>query len=158
MSNMTTMAGNDSDDNFGTSQYMPTFPSVTEPFSPSSIYVKTPDIQYWICTVVLTAVGIVGNAMAFALMGDVKFSSLSYPVYLRFLAVADSTVLLSFCTYQSLRFFHSFYIISMYVAVCRVWMFCMFTVMLLSPWLVVGLTVDRFFCVAFPLKLNRFCT
>ncbi|XP_041355554.1 neuropeptide S receptor-like [Gigantopelta aegis] len=45
-----------------------------------------------------------------------------------------------------------------YAAACRVWMFVNSTVLLLSPWLVVGLTVDRFFCVVFPLKRYRFCT
>ncbi|XP_041355534.1 uncharacterized protein LOC121373146 [Gigantopelta aegis] len=74
------------------------------------------------------------------------------------MAVSDSAVLIIYCIQLSLKFFESFHIIGKYVAACRIWMFLMTSVNLLSPWLVVGLTVDRFYCVVFPLTRDRFCT
>ncbi|XP_041355531.1 cysteinyl leukotriene receptor 1-like [Gigantopelta aegis] len=134
-----------------------TLSNATGPGSPTAIYSNL-DTAFWICIVTTVVIGLVGNAFIFPLMRDVKFSSLSYPVYLIFLAVSDSTVLIMYCIYQTLRFFDSFHIIGKNVAACRLWLFLMSTVTLLSPWLVVGLTVDRFFCVVFPMKRDRFCT
>ncbi|XP_041355543.1 kappa-type opioid receptor-like [Gigantopelta aegis] len=132
--------------------------NVTDSTPVVSIYPKRPDTTYWMSNVITVIIGLVGNSLVFLLMRDAKFSLLSYPIYLRVLSVSDSAVLILFCLHQSLRFFHSFHIIGDHEIGCRVWMFMRYTVMTLSPWLVVGLTVDRFVCVVFPLTRNRFCT
>ncbi|XP_041355562.1 proteinase-activated receptor 1-like [Gigantopelta aegis] len=113
---------------------------------------------YWIWTVLISITGLAGNAMVFVLLRDVKFSLLSYPVYLRFLAVSDSVLLITSCIQYSLRFNYSFYVIMIDITVCNLWRCIRYTVALLSPWLVVGLNLDRFYCVVFPMKRDRFCT
>ncbi|XP_041355530.1 cysteinyl leukotriene receptor 1-like [Gigantopelta aegis] len=132
--------------------------NVTDSISAVSKYVTSSDIGYWVCAISVVAIGLVGNSLVFPLMRDVKFSSLSYPVYLIFLTVSDSAVLLMYCIYQTLLFFNSFHIIGKNVAACRAWVSLISTATLLSPWLVVGLTLDRFVCVVFPMKRDRFCT
>ncbi|XP_041355540.1 cysteinyl leukotriene receptor 1-like [Gigantopelta aegis] len=107
---------------------------------------------------IATAIGLIGNCMVLVLMREVKFSLLSYPVYLRFLAVSDSAVLVTSCIHESLRFFKSFYLLFSPLDFCDVWRVMRFIVGLLSPWLLVGLTLDRIFCVVFPLKRDQFCT
>ncbi|XP_041355526.1 alpha-1A adrenergic receptor-like [Gigantopelta aegis] len=119
---------------------------------------KDPSTVYWVFNVIVTAIGLIGNCMVFALMREVKFSLLSYPVYLKFLAVSDSAVLITSCIHESLRLFKSFYLMFTSLAFCNVWRVIRFIVGLLSPWLLVGLTLDRFFCVVFPLKRDLFCT
>ncbi|XP_041355557.1 uncharacterized protein LOC121373166 [Gigantopelta aegis] len=44
------------------------------------------------------------------------------------------------------------------ITVCNMWRCITYIVALLSPWLVVGLTLDRFYCVVFSMKRDRFCT
>ncbi|XP_041355539.1 lysophosphatidic acid receptor 4-like [Gigantopelta aegis] len=124
----------------------------------TSIYSGGPGTAYWVCSVITVAIGLVGNSLMFPLLANAKFSLLSYPVYLRFMAVSDSAVLIMFGINLSLRFFNSFHIIGNHVAACSAWMFTRNIVMLLSPWLVVGLTLDRFYCVVFPMKRERLCT
>ncbi|XP_041355529.1 neuropeptide CCHamide-1 receptor-like [Gigantopelta aegis] len=119
---------------------------------------NTAGCTYWVCNVIVVIIGVVGNSMVLLLMGDVKFVSFSYPVYLRFLAVSDSVVLIMLCVRETTRRFQSTYLIGTNLQVCALSKFVKDTVTLLSPWLVVGLTVDRFFCVVFPMKRGRICT
>ncbi|XP_041355552.1 type-1 angiotensin II receptor-like [Gigantopelta aegis] len=120
------------------------------------IYFIRPTAPFWISNLITIIAGLGGNVLVFVLLRDVKFSFLSYPMYLRFMALSDSAVLIAYGILQSLRYFHVFHIISNYV--CSLWMFISYSSMLLSPWLVVGLTVDRFYCVVFPMKRDRLCT
>ncbi|XP_041346794.1 lysophosphatidic acid receptor 6-like [Gigantopelta aegis] len=113
---------------------------------------------YWYFNVITVVLGLAGNFMIFPLMGGVKFSSLSFPVYLRFLAFSDCPVLMVFCIKESLRYFQSSFLIGSNLAVCTLTKFIKYTTTMLSPWLVVGLTLDRFYCVVFPLKRDRICT
>ena len=122
------------------------------------IYVTTPGYAYWIITVITVVLGLAGNALVMVLMADVKFSTLSYPVYLKFLAISDSLVLLQIVTRESLRLFTSPYFVASNSIVCAFTWFSMNTTTITSPWLVVGLTVDRFLCVVFPLKRHLMCT
>ena len=123
-----------------------------------SISVRSPGYAYWMSTVIILVLGLAGNALVMVLMTDVKFSTLSYPVYLKFLAISDSLVLLQIVTRESLRLFTSPYLVATNSIMCTFIWFTISTTMTTSPWLVVGLTADRFFCVVFPLKRHLLCT
>ena len=121
-------------------------------------YIKSPGYAYWIITVITVVLGLAGNALVMVLMADVKFSTLSYPVYLKFLAISDSLVLLLIGIRESLRLFTFPYLVGSNSIVCAFTWFAMNSTTITSPWLLVGLTVDRFLCVVFPLKRHVLCT
>ena len=129
-----------------------------ETFKYDVFHVKSPGYAYWIITVLIVVLGLAGNALVMVLMADVKFSTLSYPVYLKFLAISDSLVLLLVGIRESLRLFTCPYLVGSNSIVCAFTWFAMNTTTITSPWLVVGLTADRFFCVVFPLKRYLLCT
>ena len=133
-------------------------PDFNETDTDALIYVRSPGYAYWICNVVSVVLGLTGNALLMVLMEDVKFSTLSYPVYLKFLAIADSLVLLQFGIRESLRLFTSPFVVGSNSILCAVTKYAITATTMSSPWLVVGLTVDRFFCVVFPLKRHLLCT
>ena len=121
-------------------------------------YITSPGYAYWISIVITVVLGLAGNALVMVLMTDVKFSTLSYPVYLKFLAISDSLALLLIGIRESLRLFTSPYLVGSNSFVCAITRFAINMTTMISPWLVVGLTVDRFFCVVFPLKRHQLCT
>ena len=121
-------------------------------------YYKSAGSAYIFFNLVTVALGLIGNVMVMLLTSDVKFSFLSFPIYLRFLAVSDSVVLIMLSIQESLRYFQSFHLITDSVNLCRFWKTTKYTVTLLSPWLVAGLSSDRFYCVVYPLTRHRFCT
>ena len=123
-----------------------------------SIYVGSPGYAYWMSNVIIIVLGLAGNFLVMVLMADVKFSTLSYAVYLKFLAILDSLVLLLVGIRESQRLFTSPSLASTNSTMCAFIWFTIGTTMTTSPWLVVGLTVDRFFCVVFPLKRHLLCT
>ena len=124
----------------------------------NSLYPRSPGYAFWIATVITVVLGLAGNALVMVLMADVKFSTLSYPVYLKFLAIADSLVLLLFGIRESLRLFTFPFLVGSNSIACSFTWFSLSTTTMSSPWLMVGLTVDRFFCVVFPLKRHMVCT
>ena len=129
-----------------------------ETYNDDLIYVTTPGYAYWIITIITVVLGLAGNALVMVLMAVVKFSTLSYPVYLKFLAISDSLVLLLVGIRESLKLFTSPYLVASNPYVCAFTWFTISTTIMTSAWLVVGLTVDRFFCVVFPLKRHLLCT
>ncbi|XP_041355566.1 FMRFamide receptor-like [Gigantopelta aegis] len=161
MSEITAMIPKEDAGMFDVTTHMDTLLKATDSstkFNVSWIYIESPGYAYWVCNVLTVVVGLVGNFLVSVLMTDAKFSVLSYPVYLRFLAMSDSVVLIFFCIKESLRLFTSPFLVVSNFEVCALTKFIRYTVTTLSPWLVVGLTVDRFYCVVFPLKRDRFCT
>ncbi|XP_041355563.1 somatostatin receptor type 5-like [Gigantopelta aegis] len=161
MSDITAMISEEDAGMFDVTTHMDTLLKATDSstkFNVSWIYVESPGYAYWVCNVLTVVVGLVGNCLVSVLMTDAKFSVLSYSVYLRFLAVSDSVVLIFFCIKESMRLFTSPYLVGSNFELCALTKFTRCTVTTLSPWLVVGLTVDRFYCVVFPLKRDRFCT
>ena len=124
----------------------------------NSIYVRSPGYAYWMSNVITVVLGLAGNALVMVLMADVKFSTLSYPVYFKFLAISDSLVLLLYGIRESLRLFTFPFIVASNPIACSFTWFTLSTMTMSSPWLVVGLTMDRFFCVVFPLKRHMLCT
>ena len=157
MSNISTMINEESavDAFFNGTDSNTTFNETTKDVF---ISITSPGYAYWISTVITLVLGLAGNALVMVLMADVKFSTLSYPVYLKLLAISDSLVLLQIVTRESLRLFTSPYLVGSNLFVCAFTRFAINTTTMISLWLVVGLTVDRFFCVVFPLKRHQLCT
>ena len=113
---------------------------------------------YWSVVVAISLMGLVGNLFLFIMMTDKKLSCLSYSVYLKFLAVSDSVLIIIRLIQENERTFNLPQLTQTYTAVCKISFSLKIFVMLLSPWLVVGLALDRYVCVCFPLKRERFCS
>ncbi|XP_041372572.1 cysteinyl leukotriene receptor 1-like [Gigantopelta aegis] len=114
---------------------------------------------YMTFMLVIASLGVVGNAMSFILMSDEKLRSLAYSVYLRWMAVSDSLLLMMVTTEDTLDTYNYLqrFLVS-HVTLCKMWTFFLAMTYTLSPWLVVALTLDRFVCVIFPLSRYRLCT
>nr|KAG5695533.1 hypothetical protein BaRGS_008036 [Batillaria attramentaria] len=80
-------------------------------------------------------------------------------VFLRALAISDTLVLITTCTEDNLDHANRLQnALASNVGLCKMWTGLSTTVSLLSPWLVVLLSVDRYVGVVFPLKRASFCT
>ncbi|XP_041372571.1 probable G-protein coupled receptor B0563.6 [Gigantopelta aegis] len=114
---------------------------------------------YMTCILIIASLGVVGNVMSFILMSDAKLRSLAYSVYLRWMAVSDSLLLMMVAAEDTLDTYHYLQrFLTSDVTLCKVWVFFLTMTYTLSPWLVVALTLDRFVCVVFPLSRHRLCT
>ena len=114
---------------------------------------------YMTCILIVTSLGVAGNIMSFILMLDAKLNSFAYSVYMKWLAVSDSLLLIMVSTEDTLDTYdnlNSF--LTVHVVFCRVWGFFKSVTFTLSPWLVVTLTLDRFVCIVFPLSRHVLCT
>ncbi len=129
------------------------------------------DIEYSIylqviCVPIIVLFGIVGNTLSFCVMCSRTYAHKSYSYYLRALAIFDTLTLL-------------INLVNSADEICRDWMgiktcfmdklmvssagckaFSVFehTVMLMSSWLIVCFTIDRYIAVCHPLQLSRLCT
>ena len=122
------------------------------------LYARSPGYAYWLGIILIVILGLVGNTLVIILMSDVKLVTLSYTVYLKFLAISDSIVLFLFGVRETLRLFTSPFLVATNPIACSFSWFTLSTTTMSSPWLVVGLLMDRFFCVVFPLKRHMLCT
>ena len=114
---------------------------------------------YMACILFIALVGVAGNVMSFILMMDTKVSSFAYSIYIKWMAVSDSVLLVLVSTEDSLDTYSRDDLFTTYdVILCKVWHFAKSMTFTLSPWLVVALTLDRFVCVVFPLSRHVLCT
>ena len=114
---------------------------------------------YMACILFIALVGVAGNVMSFILMMDKKLNSFAYSIYIKWMAVTDSVLLVMVSTEDSLDTYRLYDQFSTYdVILCKVWNFAKNMTFILSPWLVVALTLDRFVCVVFPLSRHMLCT
>ena len=123
-----------------------------------------------ICVPILCVFGFIGNTVSFLVMCSGAYRRKSYGYYLRALAVFDNLTLIisllfalndatfdmsknseSNSTYSGLFTHHT-------TASCKITEFMRHVVYLMSSWLVVCFTVDRFIAVCFPLLRVRYCT
>ena len=120
------------------------------------------DVQgktYMTCILIIVSLGLVGNTMSFILMMDRKLSSFAGSVYIKWLAVSDSVLLIMVSTEDTLDTYGYLEYFSSYnVNLCKAWHFIKSMTFILSPWLVVALTLDRFLCVLFPLSRHVLST
>ena len=114
---------------------------------------------YMACILFIALVGVAGNVMSFILMMDKKLNSFAYSIYIKWMAVSDSVLLVMVSTEDSLNTYSLYDHFTTYdVILCKVWLFVKTSSFTLSPWLVVALTLDRFVCVVFPLSRHGICT
>ncbi|XP_041355296.1 kappa-type opioid receptor-like [Gigantopelta aegis] len=113
---------------------------------------------HWSTVLVIAIIGTIGNILQFIMMSDSPLSPLSYSVYLKFLSVSDSLVLSDAIAQQTEYYFKLTKVPDINNVLCKIVISYEVFTMLLSPWLMVGLTLDRFVCVCFPLTRGRFCT
>ncbi|XP_041379481.1 probable G-protein coupled receptor 139 [Gigantopelta aegis] len=113
---------------------------------------------HWSTVLVIAIIGTIGNILQFIMMSDSKLSPLSYSVYLKLLTVSDSLVLSDALALQTEYYFKLTKVPDINDVLCKIVTSYEDFIMLLSPWLVVGLTLDKFVCVCFPLIRGRFCT
>ncbi|XP_041355290.1 kappa-type opioid receptor-like [Gigantopelta aegis] len=102
--------------------------------------------------------GVIGNALLFTMMRDKKLKSLSYSVYLKLLFISDSVLLSIKILQETERTFALRSLASINIGLCKILFGIKFLIMVLSPWLMVGLTLDRYVCVCFPLTREILCT
>ena len=115
-------------------------------------------IGHWSTILIIVTVGIIGNVLEFIMMSHSTLSPLSFSVYLKFLAVADTLILTDELFQRSEIQFYLPMVINIHDALCKTILSYELFIKNLSPWLVVGLTVDRYVCVFYPLKRGIFCT
>ena len=114
---------------------------------------------YVTCILIIASLGVAGNIMSFILMMDRKVSSFAYSMYMKWMAVSDSVLLIMVSTEDTLDTYDYLHYLSDYdVILCNAWGFTKFVTFVLSPWLVVALTLDRFVIVVFPLSRHVLCT
>ena len=113
---------------------------------------------YWSIVLSIVIAGSVGNALQLVMMSEAKLNSLSYSVYLKFLAISDTLLLIGVIFQDTEENFNLPTVVHFSDAFCKILNGFRFGTMLLSPWLVVGLSLDRYVCVCFPLSRAVFCT
>lgn len=118
---------------------------------------KTALLQTWTYVPpVIIATGIIGNILSLIAVTNRHCKKSSFTVYLAALAVFDTSFLLSFLFTIWLKYIFEIDIEIMGgVTMCRVYTFCSYLFPIMSSWMVVCLTVERWFCTAFPLKMKR---
>ncbi|XP_041355419.1 allatostatin-A receptor-like [Gigantopelta aegis] len=114
--------------------------------------------EYWVIVLIVVSFGLVGNVFSFLLMSDGQFSLLSYPVYLKALALSDSVQMIIKVVEETELTFGYTHVSHLNNIICKLWQYVRYSTMMLSPWLVVGLSLDRLVCVLFPITRDRFCT
>ena len=114
--------------------------------------------EYWVVVVVVVFFGLIGNILSCFLLSDSQFSSLSYPVYLKALVFSDSTQLVIKLVEETEAIYGSLHISHWNDVICKSWQYIRYFTLQMSPWLVVGLSLDRLVCVLFPMTRDLLCT
>lgn len=115
-----------------------------------------------ICVPFLTLLGITGNVLSFLVMGSPVYRRKSYSYYLRILAVFDTLTLVTEAVVMgnsiSLEFGYGPYLHMHTKLTCKLTNFLESVVFLMSSWVVVAFTCDRYVAVCHPLQRARLCT
>lgn len=106
-------------------------------------------------TPILAVVGTIGNILSVIVFFGTKLKKLSSSYYLAFLAIFDTGFL--WCNFiQWLNFFNvNFYARNGF---CQLFTWLSNACSVLSVWLVVAFTIERFVAVLYPLKRQTLCT
>ena len=107
---------------------------------------------YWAVMLFIIVLGLTGNSLVFLMMSDAKLSFLSYSVFLKWLAVADSSLLIVRLMMETERVYSLPSLSVINEPLCKSLVCLKMLVMIVSPWLVAGLSLDRYVCVCFPMR------
>ena len=115
-----------------------------------------------VCVPIFTLIGLFGNGLSFIVMFSPVYHKKSYTYYLRALAVFD-TLTLIVTLVITFNEFHYAIIGTSYMnghnwLSCKVSEFLRHVIYLMSSWMVVLFTVDRYIAVCHPLQRARICT
>ena len=112
-------------------------------------------------TPLIVLIGIPGNILSFLVMNSRRYRSKSYSHYLCTLAVFDSLVLLSKYLHRVDSLLqltgHGRLYSSYGDAACKIHNFTEYLCYLMSSWLVLCVTMERFIAVKFPFKKDTLC-
>ncbi|XP_041355293.1 kappa-type opioid receptor-like [Gigantopelta aegis] len=122
------------------------------------LHTETDGPDHWGIMLTIVITGIIGNILLFSMMRNTKVRFLSYSVYLKFLSVSDSLLLVTRLIQETDRIFTGLSSTPANDAFCKIESSIHILAMLLSPWLVVGVSLDRFVCVRSLMTRGRFCT
>ena len=116
-----------------------------------------------ICLPCLLVLGLFGNTVSFLVMSSPTYRRKSYSYYLRALALSDTMTLLlillediNAITHHLAIFEHGILYAHTNVT-CKLSVFAQHVIQLMSSWLVVGFTIDRYIAVCHPLYRARLC-
>ncbi|KAL8562439.1 hypothetical protein ACOMHN_008583 [Nucella lapillus] len=113
------------------------------------------EVQYYGDPVVFT-IGMVGNLLAYLVFTRSKFRKVASVPYLSGIAVVDSGFVFTYFL-TTLTYFYHVPIMSQ-MGVCQFGMFTNYVCLFLAMWYVVGLVVEKFISVFWPLKKGSLCT
>ncbi|KAK6182360.1 hypothetical protein SNE40_010068 [Patella caerulea] len=133
--------------------------STDTPDSDDSDRRNQPDYMYvYLAAVDIVALtGLVGNIFLFFMMFRSALKNVSFSVYLSYLAVIQSIVLLQTATEDTLD--HGFFVLDEFLEpICRPWVLLMDTTRFASTWLVLALTIDRCIAIFFTKYKEAFCS
>ncbi|XP_046577189.1 somatostatin receptor type 4-like [Haliotis rubra] len=108
---------------------------------------------------IIAAIGIVGNILTMVLMTSRTQRRYSYAIYMAFLAVFDSLVLAMVATEDTLDHLHDLLetFLNSHIVVCKLWAFILECSLIISPWLLMSMSVDRYVTVVHPRYTERVC-
>lgn len=98
--------------------------------------------------------GLVGNSLSIFVMMQKQNRSIPSNIYIALIAIADNLVLMFKCVLNIAQHFE----MSWFLWLCKGSAFLLSSGIIISGYLIVALTLDRFVAVAFPFKVVTFCT
>lgn len=110
---------------------------------------------YMIVYPIIFIIGLVGNLISSLLFSITELGETSCAVYFLVLAISDSVALISGFHYSLTIGYHLPVSSATY---CRVRNFLSYTSVDLASWMVVAISVDRFYKVKWPLRAHVYCT
>ena len=110
---------------------------------------------YMIAYPIIFIIGLVGNLISSLLFSITELGQTSCAVYFLVLAISDSVALISGFHFSLTIGYHLPVSSAMY---CRVRNFLSYTSVDLASWMVVAISVDRFYKVKWPLQARIYCT
>ena len=130
--------------------------------------VNTCDLEWqnymkMVCLPCFLLVGLFGNTVSFLVMSSVTYRRKSYSYYLRALAVTDTLALLLITVEDVNQITHHLGLLDRGIlyahtdVTCKLNVFSYHVVNVMSSWLVVCFTIDRYIAVCHPLYRARLC-
>lgn len=111
--------------------------------------------MYMIIYPIIFLFGIIGNVLSSLLFSTTELGQTSCAVYFLLLAISDSIALIG-GLHHCLTLGYRFHVLN--AAYCRIRNFLVYASMDMASWMVVAISVDRFYKVKYPLQARITCT